>query len=57
MIAGRSGIYFLIGVKFKLVHHAALKYLGLEFCFAPYFGWCSSLAVSHTCWTRFLDEI
>lgn len=32
MIAGRSDIHFLKGVKFTLVvHHAVLKYLGLNF--------------------------
>lgn len=30
-------MYFLIGVKFKLVHQAAFKYSTLEFCLTPSF--------------------
>lgn len=37
-MVGGCGIYFLIDVKFKLLHRAALKYVGLEFCLAPHFG-------------------
>lgn len=37
MVSRRRAVYFLIGVKFKLVHQAALKYNTLEFCFTPSF--------------------